>query len=238
MTFRLAEAFDRSLEAIKWPAAVLSLLSLPVALFAFGKLVLRCFSEPLDLLPLLAGAIVLMLAWRQFRWFAWGASKVIVWEHELTHAIFAWLTGHKVLRQEWLNEDGGKIEFVGRGNWLITVAPYFFPTSAFLLLVPALLMPFNFLPWSQLALGVALGFHLVSTYIETHRDQSDLKKLGWVFCWLFLPTANVIAVALLIAYAQSGLQGVGEYFADGWDWLKWLRSAYLPSLTWLPGSPE
>ena len=178
-----------------------------------------------------------MLAWRQFRWFAWGASKVIVWEHELTHAIFAWLTGHKVLRQEWLNDEGGKIEFVGRGNWLITVAPYFFPTSAFLLLVPALVMPFNFLPWPQLALGVALGFHLVSTYIETHRDQSDLKKIGWVFCWLFLPTANVIAVALLIAYAQSGFEGMAEYFSDGWEWLKWLRSKYLPNQTWLPGSP-
>jgi len=236
MKIHIAEAFDRSLEAVKWPAAILSLLSLPIGRYAFVKLVLRCFSEPMDLLPLLVGAAALMLAWRQLSWFAWGANKVIVWEHELTHAIFAWMTGHKVLRQEWFGNEGGKIEFVGRGNWLITVAPYFFPTTAFLLLVPALLMPFNFLPWSQLALGVALGFHLISTYIETHRDQSDLKKLGWLFCWLFLPTANVIAVSLLIAYAQSGFEGMAEYFGDGWELLKWSRSKYLPGLSGLPGS--
>ena len=237
MILSVAEVIDKSLEAIKWPAALLSLLSLPVSLYAFINLIGRCVFEPWDLLPLVAGAAAVMLAWRHFGWFAWGASKLIVWEHEFTHAIFAWLTGHKVLRQEWLNDDGGKIEFVGRGNWLITIAPYFFPTSAFLLLVPALIMPFNFLPWPQLALGVALGFHLVSTWLETHRDQSDLKKLGWIFCWLFLPTANVIAVALLIAYAQSGLEGIALFFGDGWELLKTLRTMYLPNLNWLPGSP-
>jgi len=70
MKIRIAEAFDRSLEAVKWPAAILSLLSLPIGLYAFVKLVLRCFSEPMDLLPLLVGAAALMLKWRKLSRFA------------------------------------------------------------------------------------------------------------------------------------------------------------------------
>ncbi len=237
MILSLSEALDKSIEAVKWPAAVLSVLSLPVSCYGFVQVLGRCVTQPVDLWPVALGAIACMLAWKRFRWFAQAARRLIVWEHEFTHAIFAWLTGHKILRQEWNLKEGGRIEFVGSGNWLITVAPYFFPTSAFLLLFPALLMPFNFLPWHQLALGVALGFHLVSTWIETHRDQSDLKKIGWLFSWLFLPTANVISVSLLLAYAEDGFDGMGQYFVDGWEWLKWLQATYWPQQAWLPGKP-
>lgn len=225
----LTAIIDNLLNRLKWPAATLSAIGLPLSLYAFFQLLGRCFLQPLDVLPLVAGAVGCMLAWRNFAWVVWLGNGLITLEHELTHAIFAWLTGHKVVSFKASMKRGGRVKFIGEGNWLITVAPYFFPTAAFVLLLPAILMPFSFLPWPEIALGIALGFHLISTWIETHKDQSDLQKLGWTFCWLFLPTANVIAVAMLIAFAHDGFSGIQQYFSDCWQLVVWIKESLLGS---------
>ena len=99
-------------------------------------------------------------------------------------------------------------------NWLITLAPYFFPTAALLLLLLAYLMPIAVLPWPGFFLGVALGFHIVSTYHETHRDASDLQLVGSKFCWMFLPTANLAVIGLILAWAHGGTADVKVWLAQ------------------------
>jgi hypothetical protein len=137
---------------------------------------------------------------------------MITLEHELTHAIFAWATGHRIVGFRASLGRGGEVRFMGRGNWLITLAPYFFPTAALGLLFIAYLMPASILPWPGFFLGMALGFHVVSTYRETHRDQSDLKLVGARFCWMFLPTANLAVLGLLVAWAHGGSTDVQVWF--------------------------
>ena len=44
-----------------------------------------------------------------------------------------------------------------------------------------------------------------STYRETHREQVDLKRVGWVFAFAFLPAANVLSYGILLAFAAGGL---------------------------------
>lgn len=205
---RWAATIDLAVEWIKWPVGVLMLCALPLFLWGLVRLVMHVVWQPLGALPLVAGIAGFLFLWR--RWL--NQSRIgrwlIAFEHELTHAIFAWCTGHRITAMRASADSGGEVRFVGRGNWLITLAPYFFPTAALVLLVLAYLMPISILPWQGLFLGVALGFHIVSTYRETHRDASDLKIVGSKFCWMFLPTANLAVIGLILAWAHGGRSDV------------------------------
>jgi hypothetical protein len=178
------------------------------------KLLGRALVSPFGLIPFVLGVVGFIGLWR--RWL--GKSRfgrwLITFEHELTHAIFAWVTGHSIIGFRASMGDGSEVRFSGRGNWLITVSPYFFPTSAIILFLLAYVMPFAALPWSGFLLGVALGFHVVSTYRETHGNQSDLKQLGKRFCWMFLPASNLMVLGLIIAFAHGGSRGVNQWTGD------------------------
>lgn len=199
-----AAIIDYAVEWIKWPTGVLMLIALPLFAWGLVRLVGHVVLQPLGALPLAFGIFGFVFIWR--RWL--NQSRIgrwlIAFEHELTHAIFAWSTGHRILAIHASADKGGEVRFVGRGNWLITLAPYFFPTAALVLLLLAYLMPIPLIPWPGFFLGVALGFHIVSTYRETHRDASDLKIVGSKFCWMFLPTANLAVIGLILAWAHGG----------------------------------
>jgi hypothetical protein len=207
-----AARIDNAIEWAKWPVAIASLCALPLFAWALVRLVGHILSEPLGVLPLALGMIGFVLVWR--RWL--DGSRIGRWlitlEHELTHAIFAWASGHRIVGFKASLGLGGEVRFVGRGNWLITLAPYFFPTAALALLFLSYLMPLSILPWRGLFLGIALGFHIVSTYRETHRDQSDLQLVGRRFSWMFLPTANLAVLGLLLAWAHGGSTDVKVWF--------------------------
>ena len=94
-----------------------------------------------SLLPFAGGALAFALMWR--RWLGrgrWGRFLIAL-EHESTHALFALLTFHPIVGFRASLGRGGEVRFIGRGNWLITAAPYFFPTAAVLLFVVAFFLP-------------------------------------------------------------------------------------------------
>lgn len=205
---------DQVIEWLKWPAAIFALAVTPMLVWALIRVLgLSITNLNSNLIPFVAGMIGLVFLWR--RWLGksrWG-SFLITLEHESTHALFALLTWHAIVGFRASLGQGGEVRFAGKGNWLITSSPYFFPTAALLLFMLAYFLPFAALPWQSFLLGVALAYHLVSTLRETHRDQTDLRILGKLFCWMFLPAANLAVVAILIAFSHSGNAGVQEWFA-------------------------
>lgn len=218
---------DRQINRLKWPAALVAMAATPLLLWSLLSLLLRVAYEPWNLFPFMAGCGVFVVLWR--RW--WGRSRygrlAITLEHESTHALFAILTGHRITGFRASIGRGGQVRFAGRGNWLIVVAPYFFPTLALLLFLLAYLLPFPGLPWQSFLLGMALGYHVLSTYRETHKDQTDIQHLGQVFCWLFLPAANLAVVGLLVSFAHAGPNGLSLWAKDtlvpaaaAWRWLQ------------------
>jgi hypothetical protein len=136
-------------------------------------------------------------------------------EHEATHLVFALITCHPIVGLSRAERQGTYVRFLGSGNWLIQIAPYFFPTAAVFLWCIALLIPFGyFLPWTSVALGLATGFHVVSTIREIRRDQAELRTLSWKFCWMFLPAANLLMLGMLIAFSHNGFEGLSVFFGD------------------------
>ncbi|MFO0939426.1 MAG: hypothetical protein U0930_01530 [Pirellulales bacterium] len=209
----ISDRIDKFLQWLKWPAAIVALLLTPLVLWALGRLLGTIVMSPsFSLIPFIAGMIGFAFLWR--KWLGqsrWG-SFLITLEHESTHALFALLTWHSIVGFRASLGQGGEVRFAGKGNWLITASPYFFPTAAILFFLIAFFLPFAALPWQSFLLGVAVAYHGISTYRETHRDQSDLKLLGKSFCWSFLPAANIVVIGVLLAFSYAGNDGVRSWF--------------------------
>lgn len=210
------------LQILKWPVALIAFAFLPSTLWALGYQ-MRTGLEALAIV--LGGVAIYALVW----WWLirhWTVSWLSTLEHEITHGIFALLTGHRVQGLRVTLRDGGHILLLGPGNWLIDVAPYFFPTATVVLILVLPWVPFLHGGWGQLLLGLSLGYHLTSTWTETHHAQTDLQKAGFFFCWLFLPAANVAGLGLMLAAAQAGWGGMLDWLGVAWS------SPWRPEVIW------
>jgi hypothetical protein len=217
---RISDYLDTAIGWLKWPAAVASMALLPGMCRAWYVLARAILSAPQSIGPLATGlAVYLALWWTVLRRPIWG-SFFSTLEHELTHALFAALTGHRVVGLKATWKSGGRVSFVGRGNWLIVVAPYFFPTACLAVLLVGAFVPPSVHVWLDAMLGAALGYHITSTWRETHLGQTDLKQVGYLFSLLFLPTANLLVLGVLLAFAHSGLPAAGEFLRTAvvWPW--------------------
>ena len=220
----LADRIDTIINLLKWPAAALAALLLPGAAVALIVAVRSTVASPNVGWQLLLGAgVFVALFLLLFRRPTWGRF-FSTFEHELTHALFAWATLHPVVGFKATLRDGGEIRFKGKGNWLITASPYFFPTWCVLLAPLLIVAPVDMLPWLRALLGAALAYHVCSTIQETHRRQTDLKQLRLLFAVMFLPTANLIAFSLVLAFAIAGIAGCADLlqrvFAHTEAWLR------------------
>ncbi|HEY5921919.1 MAG TPA: hypothetical protein VIV11_09630 [Kofleriaceae bacterium] len=196
----IAKALDRLLGWLKWPIAIVGLIFLPGLLYALYFVIRGIIAHPGNCIPFLIGAA----AYAAF-FVAFAGRRVGFWtivEHELTHALFAWATFHRVVGFSAMR-GGGHVRYVGRGNWLITVAPYFFPTFTLLVIVLLTFLPPRHLEVGAGVLGASVAHHILSTWSETHRHQTDLREVGWLWSGMFLPSINAFVLGIILSYAAG-----------------------------------
>jgi len=196
--------FDRIINFLKWPAAVYMLFCVPALLTSFR------YFQPTNIktIALFSGLVFFVFSKTMMDTSVKTSMQVIA--HELTHAFFALITFHKV-KNIRLNPDdtGGEMGFVGNGNWLIIVAPYFFPIFVFVFVVMTFFLKQNII--FSAVLGYLLGYHLDTVASQIHDKQTDLTKVGYKFCFMFLPGANLWVIGLILAYNARGLNGFVNY---------------------------
>ena len=218
----VSSLIDHILEAMKWPVAALCLIILPFSVVALSdsKIISEVFSNN--------GAIVAGFSIYLVTWFFYfrrpsAGSFFSTFEHELTHAIFAWATFKKVtgLTATW--REGGVCYFEGGKNWLIFIAPYFFPTLMLVPIVLSFVVKREYFEAVEIMLGAVMAYHMTSTYLETHSNQTDLQETSFLFAFLFLPTANIMVYTTALIYFVRGPKEASDYVVEccsrAWDWL-------------------
>ena len=219
---------NRLLAFVKWPVAILAIAALPFVVMSLGDSALAKLSFT-DCEWLVYGAAGYFAAWflifrRQF-----AGSYFSTFEHELTHALFAWTTLHRVTGLTVTWRDGGVCTYEGSGggNWLITIAPYWFPTLVWpTILATHLLHPAHSEVLNILT-GVAIAYHVTSTWRETHRKQPDLQKTTFTFAAMFLPTANLLVYGTILLIATTGADDAVALMADVWARMWTFTQAHL-----------
>lgn len=144
---------------------------------------------------------------------------VYVLGHELTHALWTWLFGGRV-RGFKATANGGHV-VTTRSNFLIVLAPYFFPLYAALVVLVFALGSLFFgwsrhVAWFHLMLGAAYAFHLTLTTHILRTRQSDITSQGYLFSSVIIFLGN-ISVLLLGIPLLTGRPSVAT--ALGW-WLQ------------------
>jgi hypothetical protein len=202
----------------KWVKMVIGIMLLPVCVATVKALWLILTSAGVRAadtlyLPLIAGAaswLAIFLLLPKPMW-------IYVVGHELTHAVWTWSFGGKVKRFK-ATSDGGHV-VTTKSNFLITLAPYFFPLYAVLVVLTFMIGAFiwnwgAYRPWFHLFLGAAYAFHITLTWHILKTRQADITSQGYVFssAVIFLGNAAVLLIAVPLLTGQDVLQAVGLWF--------------------------
>ena len=201
----------------KWVKLILALLLLPLCIGAVSALVrvLRATGGADHFWVAFVGGaacwlVVFLLLPKPMLLYVFG--------HELTHALWTWLFGGRVKKFK-ASASGGQV-VVSKSNFLIVLAPYFFPLYAVLVVALFALGHLVFdwsrqVVWFHLLLGAAYSFHVTLTWHILQTRQSDITSQGWLFSAvvIFLGNIGVLLVALPVLTARVKL-----LTAMGW-WL-------------------
>ncbi len=193
----------------KWVKSVIAILLLPLcvgmarALFA----VLRGSGQADTIwVATLAGAacwVVVYLLLPKPMW-------VYVFGHELTHALWTWLFGGRVKKFK-ATANGGHV-VITKNNFLIALAPYFFPLYTFMVVVVfvagQLLWGWtHYLVWFHLLLGATYAFHVMLTWHILKARQSDITQQGYLFSAviIFLGNTGVLLLGIPLLTGQGNI---------------------------------
>ena len=211
----------------KWIKTIIALLLLPVCVGAgraLGRVVQVSGGADTTWVPLLAGAAcwaVIYLLLPKPMW-------IYVFGHELTHALWTWLFGGDVKKFKATAQGGHVV--VTKSNFVIALAPYFFPLYAVMVIAVFALGNFawgwrHYLVWFHLLVGAAYAFHVSLTAHVLQTRQSDITSHGYLFSAvvIYLGNVGVLLVGIPLLAAKVDLPtALRWWFEDTAGVIHWL----------------
>jgi hypothetical protein len=212
----------------KWIKFIIAILLLPVcagAAMALLKVLHACGSADTTWIPFLAGVACWMVIFFLLPKPMW----IYVFGHELTHALWTWLFGGQVKKMK-VSSKGGHV-IISKTNFIIALAPYFFPLYVVLVVggfaLGNLLWNWHgYLVWFHLCVGAAYAFHVTLTFHVLQTRQSDITSQGYLFSAvvIFLGNVGVLLFGIPLLTARVHLLEVLHLWLNSTDKiLTWLR---------------
>jgi hypothetical protein len=201
----------------KWCKTIVAILLLPLC-FGAGKALWLVLRQSGDATTIWAGLLSGAACWVVIYLLLPKPMWVYVVGHELTHALWTWLFGGKVKRFKATSEGGHVV--VTKTNFLIALAPYFFPVYA-ALVVAVFVTGHLIWNWTayllvfHLLLGAAYAFHVTLTWHTLKTEQSDITQQGYLFSAVIIFLGNV---CILLAGVPLLTEKVGIVTAFRWWW--------------------
>jgi F0F1-type ATP synthase assembly protein I len=125
-----------------------------------------------------------------------------VMAHELTHMFISALFGGKT-KSLHVSREGGKV-LVSKSNFLVSLAPYFFPLYAFAATFIYFIARDEYRVYVAFFIGAALSFHIALTLFSLTTKQSDLyEETNIVFSLLFVFFMNIMIIALILSIVSQ-----------------------------------
>jgi hypothetical protein len=215
----------------KWLKLVVGILLLPVcigAASALSRVVSATGHATAFWVALLGGAA----CWVTIFLLLPKPMLIYVFGHELTHALWTWACGGKV-KEFKASSKGGHV-VITKSNFLIALAPYFFPLYAVLVILVFALGNLiwrcePYVPWFHLLLGAAYAFHVTLTLHILKTEQSDITDQGYVFSGVVIWIGNVLVLLIgipLLTARVSVLDALGWWFQGIARVFHWLARVF------------
>ena len=211
----------------KWIKTIIAILLLPVcfgAASALWRVIQQSGGTDTTWVPLFAGAA----CWLVIYYILPRPMWIYVFGHELTHAVWTWIFGGRVKKMK-VTSNGGHV-IISKTNFVIALAPYFFPLYAALVVAGFALWHLfwdwkSLLPWFHLLLGAAYAFHVTLTCHVLQTRQTDITDQGYVFSAVIIFLGNVAVLLLgipLLAAKVTVLAALGWWFEGIGEVFQWL----------------
>ena len=190
--------FGVSSRVPKWLKFVVAVLLLPFcfgAAIALGRVLHYTGRAETIWIAVLAGAgcwlAIFLLLPKPMRLYVFG--------HELTHALWTWLFGGRVTKFK-AGAKGGYV-VTTKINFLIALAPYFFPVYVAIVLAVFAIghWMWNWRPYfvlCHLLIGAAYAFHVTLTFHILKTRQSDITSQGYLFSAAVIFLGNVLVLLI------------------------------------------
>ncbi len=213
----------------KWIKFLIAVLLLPVCAGAARALwlVLRAAGNAdTTWVPFLGGAA----CWCVIFFLLPKPMWIYVFGHELTHALWTWLFGGEVKKMK-VTSKGGHV-LISKTNFLIALAPYFFPLYAVIVIGGFALGRFIWgwpLVGFHLLLGAAYAFHVTLTFHVLQTRQSDITSQGYLFSAVVIFLGNVMVLLFgipLLAHRPEIFKICGLLFAETGKAFNWLHQLF------------
>lgn len=132
--------------------------------------------------------------------------RTYVLGHELTHALWAMMMGARIGKMK-VGKKGGHVE-LSKSNFIITLAPYFFPFYTAILITVYYLLSIWFdveahQVWWLAGIGLTWSFHITFTLHMLSQQQPDIQEHGRIFSYTLIYTMNVLVIVLLMVAVGS-----------------------------------
>ena len=154
------------------------------------------------------------LVWVVIFFFLPRPVRTYVLGHELTHALWAVMMGGRVGKMK-VGSKGGHVE-LSNSNFIISLAPYFFPFYTVLLVALFYLAGYwiemdPFRIWWMFAIGLTWSFHITFTIHMLTQHQPDVQDHGRIFSFTVIYIMNVLVIALMMIFlGDAGLLHYGD----------------------------
>ncbi|MFH2137689.1 MAG: hypothetical protein ABII88_04195 [Candidatus Omnitrophota bacterium] len=139
--------------------------------------------------------------------------------HESVHAFFAMLFGGKV--KSFKVSSGGGSVGTTKTNFIISLAPYFFPIYTAALSLIFLILCFFWKGAYQytnifiFSLGFSLSFHFVMTADSLKTKQPDLVDNGYLFSLVLIYIVNIIILIIPLSFLYKEVS-LSVFFQSSW----------------------
>lgn len=152
--------------------------------------------------------------------------RTYILAHELTHALWGAVMGAKIFSVK-VSKQRGSVT-MSKSNFLITLAPYFFPLYTVLVICGYIVLSWfyevdrYYLVWLALV-GFTWGFHFTFTLSSLLQHQTDINECGRLFSYTVIYIGNVLGICLWVVLVSSltiedFVGTVTHYTHRAWIW--------------------
>jgi len=132
--------------------------------------------------------------------------RTYVLAHELTHALWGWLMGARVLGMS-ISKERGSVT-LSKTNFLIILAPYFFPLYTALVVGTYYILSIfynldRYYPVWLFLVGFTWGFHFTFTITALMLHQTDVRECGHLFSYAVIYLFNILGIGLWIVMVSA-----------------------------------
>jgi len=140
-----------------------------------------------------------------------------VFSHELTHVVFSLLFFNRIAGFNAESIGSGSVSYHGKGNFIISLTPYFFPLFTVVIILLKLISQEGLSEAFDIAIGASYMFHLTTFWGQVGTHQTDITKHGVIFSYSLIILMNIFFLALVLSMVSDGWSMFVDFLRVGWE---------------------